>query len=178
MTFAESGIKLLLCDAPEGLGALDNCLEESDFFFFLLSRNRFLRNKVCYRLVQKPAGRNSQWKRRQWMQTLGDSEANPNQQSGHTCLGRKWGYLPKPLCWLDFPCPEVFNGLKTEPSDFTETTVLGSEIKADSLHPLFFTTKKKKRNLINFFHLAVLRIQLLDLEDRTDWMESCCSYIF
>lgn len=34
MTFAESGIKLLLCDAPEGLGALDNCLEESEFFFF------------------------------------------------------------------------------------------------------------------------------------------------
>lgn len=32
MTFAESRIKLLLCDAPEGLGALDNCLEKSDFF--------------------------------------------------------------------------------------------------------------------------------------------------
>lgn len=38
-TFAESGIKLLLCDAPEGLGALDNYLEKSDFFlFFFLSR--------------------------------------------------------------------------------------------------------------------------------------------
>lgn len=32
VTFAESRIKLLLCDAPEGLGALDNCLEESNFF--------------------------------------------------------------------------------------------------------------------------------------------------
>lgn len=32
MTFAESRIKLLLCDAPEGLEALDNCLEKSDFF--------------------------------------------------------------------------------------------------------------------------------------------------
>lgn len=37
-TSAESRIELLLCDAPEGLGALDNCLEKSDFF---LPRNRF-----------------------------------------------------------------------------------------------------------------------------------------
>lgn len=50
MTFAESRIMLLLCDAPESLGALDNCLEKSDFF---LPRNRFLK-KVCYLLVQKP----------------------------------------------------------------------------------------------------------------------------
>lgn len=36
VTFAERGIKLLFCDAPEGLGVLDNCLEKSDFFFFFL----------------------------------------------------------------------------------------------------------------------------------------------
>lgn len=55
MTFAESRIKLLLCDAPEGLGVLDNCLEKNYYFFFLL-RNKDLRKKVCYLLVQKPVG--------------------------------------------------------------------------------------------------------------------------
>lgn len=65
VTFAESRIKLLLCDAPEGLGALDNCLEKSDFFY-PLPRNRFLGSKVCYRFVQKAGRQRFRWESRQW----------------------------------------------------------------------------------------------------------------
>lgn len=52
MTFAESRIKLLMCDAPEGLGAPDNCLERSHSP--PLPGNRLLGNKVCYLPRQKP----------------------------------------------------------------------------------------------------------------------------
>jgi len=87
---------MLLCDAPEGLGALDNCLEKSDFF---LPRKRFLSNKMCYLLLQKPVTQKYRWH-------CGiHDEGGSNGKQMQTLYGS--GGQPRPTKWVHSARKEV-----------------------------------------------------------------------